>query len=428
MKALNTEHIAMVLAFAALITAADIQQVHAGNQNVTVIGGQSFGGSVIVTISLEQLEQLRQQYKSNPYDPALKQSLASAVINHGRVLVIQKQYVEATSQFDYAEELFPDNPQPSFLRGDMAYGLKQYDLARTELEKARKLGGDHPEILFMLGKVYYDTDDIRQAVELWTMYAQQRPEDESIQKLLANAQKELDLDSDMGKGNSSRFILSYDAAVKSVAAKQILSILEDAYNQVGRDLSLYPESRVSVILYASKDYRDITGAPGWTGGLYDGKIRIPVPAGGWSEIPPQVRNILYHEYSHVVVRKIVQGSCPVWLNEGLAEIAGRTQFDSPLTALQQAVAKKKLHSLATVSGPFISLSESDVHLAYQQSYSLVRYMVTTYGGQTVKELLIALGEGRSFDTAAEQAFSKVGRSFKEIYSEWHERVMSGQES
>ena len=374
--------------------------------------------------SQASLEELRKSYSANPYQPIIKKNLASAVMMHGIGLMRQKRYEEAAEQFLYAEELFPDDPQAAFLRGNAAYQLKQYDLARTELEKARNLGEDTADVLYFLGRVYYDTEDITGAVELWEQAVLKDPENRTLQELLVKAKRELSVDAGMGKGQSSRFILSSDAGIKSDVADRVLSVLEDAYNQVGRDFGAYPESRVPIILYTGKDYREITGSPGWSGGQYDGKIRLPV--GGMSELTPQIRSVLFHEYTHVVVRELTKGNCPVWLNEGLAEIEGRREYNPPLTALQQSAATGALLPFNTLAGSFATLQGKNVNLAYQQSYSLVSYMVSAYGWHTTKALLTALGEGLSFEAAATQAYRDVGRTFAEIVAEWRNQVAAGQ--
>jgi hypothetical protein len=50
-------------------------------------------------------------------------------------------------------------------------------------------------------------------------------------------------------------------------------------------------------------------------------------------------------------------------------------------------------------------------------------MISTYGWHTMKELLTALGEGRSFEAAAAQAYRGVGRTFPEIAAEWRDQVI-----
>jgi len=128
----------------------------------------------------------------------------------------------------------------------------------------------------------------------------------------------------------------------------------------------------------------------------------------------------------VVVRELTKGNCPVWLNEGLAEIEGRREFDPPLTALKQASVGNSLLPFSSLSGSFASLQGKSVDLAYQQSYSLVRYMTSTYGWHTIKEILAALGEGVSFETAAARVYQGVGRTFQEIIAEWRSQTVAGQ--
>ncbi len=371
------------------------------------------------------LEQFRNSYNANPYNPVSKKNLETAVLVQSIELLKQKKFEEASVQLEYAEELYPDDPQPPFLRGNAAYQLKQYDLARTELEKSRNLGGETVDLLYLLGKVFYDTEDVSRAVELWELAVQKDPENKSLQALLVKSKRELAVDAGMGKGQSSRFILSFDAGIKSDVADRVLGTLEDAYNQVGRDFSAYPESRVPVILYTGKDYREITGSPGWSGGQYDGKIRLPV--GGMTEVTPPVRGVIFHEYTHVVVRELTRGNCPVWLNEGLAEVEGKKELDYPLTVLSQASKDSTMPPLASLAGSFASLKGKSVDLAYQQSYSLVRYMVSVYGWHRMNDLLMALGEGNSFDSATEQAYHTAGRTFGEIFTEWRDRISAGQE-
>ena len=135
----------------------------------------------------------------------------------------------------------------------------------------------------------------------------------------------------------------------------MLKALERAYNRVGTDLSYYPSVRVPVILYTKKDYRSLTASPEWSGGLYDGKIRLPI--GGAAHMTPMLRGVLFHEYTHVVVRELTKGNCPSWLNEGLAEYSGRRLVGYSNADIVKVAAAKRaddtgfVRSFAYVSGP-----------------------------------------------------------------------------
>ena len=101
----------------------------------------------------------------------------------------------------------------------------------------------------------------------------------------------------------------YEGRERIETGKIVLRILEDAYGEVGRAFSHYPDQEIQVILYSDQQFQEVTDAPGWSGGVYDGKIRMPI--GGIEKETPGLRRILYHEYTHAVVRDITK-RCPTW--------------------------------------------------------------------------------------------------------------------
>src|SRR6185369_13180713 len=115
------------------------------------------------------------------------------------------------------------------------------------------------------------------------------PENKAVIESAAKARREAAVESRMNKGYSSMFVISHDEGTKSDLADAVLDVLETAYNRVGSDLAYYPVTRVPVILYTKKDYRVVTAGPEWSGGLYDGKVRLPI--GGARELTPVLRGV-----------------------------------------------------------------------------------------------------------------------------------------
>ena len=74
----------------------------------------------------------------------------------------------------------------------------------------------------------------------------------------------------------------------------------EAYGEIGKSFSYYPENPITVILYSDQQFRDITRTPAWTGGLFDGKIRIPTEGAG-SLSGGVLNRVLHHEYTHAIV-------------------------------------------------------------------------------------------------------------------------------
>jgi tetratricopeptide (TPR) repeat protein len=366
------------------------------------------------------LEQLSQAYHLFPLNVMLKQNLAEGYSAYGHQFFKQKKYEQADENFVKALELYPDNTTYILLHGICCYNLKLYDVARYELQRAREIAPESVELLYFLGLVQYDTDNRAEAVELWEQALKLAPGRTEISALLAKARKEIAVEAGMDRGHSSRFNLTYDPDVDSTFALALLDVLEAAANLVGAELGLFPEARVPVAVYTRADYKTVTDSPDWSGGFYDGTIRLPF--GALKEVTPALRSILYHEYAHVVVFELTRGNCPLWLNEGIAEMFGRMQLNQPMVALGRAARSGTFADFRKLEAGFSSFSSREAGLAYQQSYSLVDFMVKSYGWHRVKQILSDLGQGMTFDTAVSQALKDYNLNYDRLVLEWRASV------
>lgn len=362
------------------------------------------------------LEQLQKAYSMYPYDPVLKKNLAEAYTFVGQRRMKENRFEEAAASFDLARELFPDTPRYYVFRGIALYYAKFADAAQNELERARSMGGDSPEILYYLARIQYDAGNLGQALEFLEKTLALKGDFPAAAEMAAKVRRELEVEKTMDRGYSSRFVISYDADVRSHLAGDILSALEDAYNAIGRDLSLFPAMRIPVILYTRKDFRTVTAGPDWSGGLYDGKIRLPV--GGADQLSDQLKGVLYHEYTHVVVQELTHGNCPTWLNEGLAELQGRKIFNPPMGELGKAAKKSGYIPFNRLEKGFTDLATREAALAYQQSYSLVNFMVSSYGWPKISEILSYLGAGMKIGDAVKKALGDFGLDYDGMIAEW----------
>jgi tetratricopeptide (TPR) repeat protein len=368
----------------------------------------------------KKLESLRTAYQLFPLNEKLKHDLAETYANYGNLLFNRRQYERADENFLKASELYPDEAAFALSRGICNYYLKRYDIARYELERTRPDGPDSVERLYYLGLVLYETDNRQQAMELWELALKLSPDRQELINLLKKARKETAVEDNMDRGNSSRFNLTYDPGVNTTLALAILDVLESAANQVGAELGHFPEARVPVAIYKRADYKDVTDSPDWSGGVYDGTIRLPF--GALSEITPPMRAILFHEYAHVVVFDLTRGNCPVWLNEGIAEVFGRRQFIHPSSEAGQAALKGSVIDVRRLEGSFSGLSSNEAALAYQQSYTLVSYLVTAYGWHRVNAILNALGKGMNISAAIASALQDYSLSYDGLVKEWRESL------
>jgi tetratricopeptide (TPR) repeat protein len=412
--------------FRSLYTAFGILLLMLTTASATPIGSDpvlrgDYGAELLQRGEYEKgIEQLREAYQLFPLNTTYKRNLAEGYAAFGQQQIKQKHYEQADENFIKAVEIYPEDAGYALWRGICNYHLKKYDVARYELERAMTIRPDSPEVLYYLGLVQFETDNRQQALELWEQALKLSPGRKEIIELLAKARKENAVESSMDSGHSSRFDLTYDPGVDTAFALAILDVLESAANQVGAELGLFPESRVPVGIYKRADYKTVTDSPDWSGGFYDGKIRLPF--GSLNEITPAMRGILYHEYAHVVVFELTRGNCPLWLNEGIAEMFGRIQYNRPLPALKQAVRERKLVDFRKLEANFSEFSPTEAALAYQQSYALVNYMVTTYGWHRVNKILSGLGTGLSFDESVTSALKDYNLNYDTLVKEWRASV------
>ncbi len=370
------------------------------------------------------LEQFQKANSYFPYDPVIKKNLAMAYAHVAKKKMRGSDFTGAVDDLDRALELDPDERPFLVLKGIASYYLKRYDTARDCLERGMPESGDGWDALYYLGWVSYDTDDLAKALEYWEKARALQPDNPELKTQIAKVKRELAVQPGRDTGYSSRFRITYDAAVSSSLADAVLDELESAYNRVGADLDCYPEGDVAVALYTLKEFRGVTQGPEWSGGIFDGKIRLPI--GGVTEMNPHLRAVLDHEYAHVVIFGITGGNCPTWLNEGIAQVEELRQGD-PLSRLLEGAARKGgIIPWKALEGSFMSFGTQQAALAYEESYAAVRYLVDTYGWYKVKQVLVNLGNGMTPAQAFARAFDDYGLDYAALEREWRASLPAGE--
>lgn len=326
----------------------------------------------------------------------------------------------------------PDEQKEMKRKAVLLFNAKDYDGA---LKLFREIKEPGPEVLLGTGISYFRLGDYKSSVLFLKKLLSQDEKNFTALKIIAfayyrlddieesfvNAQRGLSVGRDaelealferVGRErtarrgyteeDSSHFRILFDGYEHGSVEREILDILEDAYGTIGKGLDYFPPEPVTVILYTDRDFYDTTRAPHWSGGLYDGKIRIPVR--GMDLRKPVVRKVLFHEYTHVIVRNLAH-SCPLWINEGLAEYFS-TRYQ---------VRTGQVIPLRDMETSFAGLSDSNVALAYRESYSAVSFLTDRYGLYRMKAVLEGFGSGKEADDAFEDA---LGITYGEFVSGW----------
>ena len=263
-----------------------------------------------------------------------------------------------------------------------------------------------------MGRERYARGDIAGASEFLGKALEIDPSDAELKRELARAEGERSTEESMGTRDGSRFLVKFDGGENAVAGHLIGLLLEEAYIKVGSDLDLRPEGRVEALLYTRERFRDITRSPSWAGAIYDGRIKIP--AGGITEKTSELEKVVFHEYTHAVVRDASKGRAPVWLNEGIAQYEeGRSSAEySRLLSDVAGTGKVRLRAL---EGSFMGLKSDQAQIAYLLSLSATEYIIREFGLFSVRNILENLGKGMGMDEAISTA---LGLSYADLERSW----------
>ena len=314
------------------------------------------------------------------------------------VMEMQRGQVDqANGHFERAIQATPDQPNLLQWHAIALASLGRYADAAYELERATSLKPDSVDLLRLLGMARYDADRTADAIEAWKK-AQELSPDTKTEHLLRKAERELRVDDRSGKKESRHFTLHYQGDRTSPRLQsELLASLETQYQDISRQLGYEPSANIIVILYAQKEFVDITEAPSWAGALNDGKLRIPI--GGLSSMNLEVERVLKHELTHSFVASLGSGRCPTWLNEGLAQIMEGRSSSGLRYELSELFHDRKEVPLPVLEGSFTRFSSLQAEVAYAESLAAVEYLRDRYGLGEISRMVESIGTGESSEQA-----------------------------
>ncbi len=190
-------------------------------------------------------------------------------------------------------------------------------------------------------------------------------------------------------------------------AQELMAVAHQALARLAEDTGACLVKPVKLYIYANaQDLREAMIYPQeWTGGAAFtryGIIAIGITPNNlhWGEVA------IAHELTHLVIHQMTlnpYNELPTWLDEGLAMHTEGPLEPAYAALLNKAVAEESLISVRSLSSPFSAFGEEAV-LSYAQSYSLVDFLIDSYGQGKMLELLNTFKQGSSYDGALEKVY------------------------
>jgi hypothetical protein len=250
-----------------------------------------------------------------------------------------------------------------------------------------------------------DTDLAVRTIEAAQKYA---PKDQALAMLLARYRREGDAHATFSDRRFERFRVMFEGHAEQSLAMQATTVFDSAFYTIGSVLGEYPPDTIVAVLYTEQQFRDMTRAPAWSTGQYDGRIRVPVS--GAEQHPAEFHRVLVHELTHAVVAEIAGRRVPTWLHEGLAQHFEGADAEE---ARRRLKASGRTIPLETLERSFMQLSAADARTAYDESLAAVDVLFDRPGFGWIR-LLHRLRDGATF----RDAIGFFGFSYHDLERGW----------
>jgi tetratricopeptide (TPR) repeat protein len=326
-------------------------------------------------------------------------------LNEAGWKALKDGYIDrAAALFKEALELRPDDPVLIMGSGAAASAQGKQQDAIERLQRALELNPQLTAASRLLGRIAYAEGDVELAVHTYENALKYAPGDSGLARELDGWRRETDVHRTFDERRYDQFRVMFEGREEKALARQTTDVFHVAFRTICQKLGEYPTSTIVAVLYTEQEFRDITRAPRWSGGQYDGRIRVPV--GGALDHPDLFERVLTHELTHAVIANIAPQGIPHWLNEGLAQYF---EGANPDAARKRVKALGRPIPLKTLEGSFSRLSGIDVQIAYDESLVAVNVMLDRPGFIWTK-LFHRLEESSS----AEDAIKSFGWSYADL--------------
>ena len=298
----------------------------------------------------------------------------------------------AAALFAEALTFRPDDPVLLLGSGAAASAQGKQQDAMARLQRALELNPRLTTASRLLGRIAYTEGDVDLAIRTYENALKYAPGDTGLSRELDGWRRDNDVHRAFDERRYDQFRVMFEGREEKELARQATDVFHLAFRTICHRLGEYPTSTFVAILYTEKQFRDITRAPEWSGGQYDGRIRVPV--GGALDHPELFERVLTHELTHAVIAHIAPQGVPQWLNEGLAQYFEGANADAARRRMKTLGRSIPLKSLEQ---SFTRLNRLDVQAAYDESLVAVNVMLDRPG--FIWTRLLHELDSRSFETS-----------------------------
>ncbi|HEY0009892.1 MAG TPA: tetratricopeptide repeat protein, partial [Tepidisphaeraceae bacterium] len=225
------------------------------------------------------------------------------------------------------------------------------------------------------------------------------------------------------KRETPHFILYFDPKADPIVADQIGPFMERCYDDLTKTFGFEPKQKVIVQIYPNDDEFSVrmAGVPGIENyGVSFGRVLATIaPRRGTKQGNFNWARVLRHELVHTINILQSKNRCPRWVTEGLAvwQEGVPFRFANVPPELYKRTMEGTLFRVRSFPLAFIAPKHPlDGEQAYTQGAYLAKYMVATYGSDSIVKLLNGYAQSMTDDEAFEHA---TGQPLTVMEDRWH---------
>jgi hypothetical protein len=225
---------------------------------------------------------------------------------------------------------------------------------------------------------------------------------------------------------TGQVVVVYEESLRGAA-----EVVADGYDALRLDLETIFGWKLdfvpTVVLIRERDeFQQITGTNIVVAIAVPDKDLIVIDHSRMHMHPFSLGTTLKHELCHLLLHHAIQGeNLPAWLDEGVAQWASGGPAEivkgGRESILKAAALANSQIALSSLNKGFPPDLESLV-LAYEESKSLVEYMVSEFGTTSMLNLLQHLKDGDGVESAA---LKSLGVSMADLERRWHDHLRTG---
>jgi len=331
--------------------------------------------------------------------------------------------------------LAPQDPFPHLALADLLLERGNIKLAATHLDKARTRAEADPTLQGYLKKLTAKVESAAPASQSVASVPHSpqpvgpatSPKDSHFPPSVATPASQTPPASVSPSGGRTRqlaspetghFTVQFDGSPDQATWTRMKAILDYAHEEITQKFGHAPSKPMAVVLHTHQKFAGTSGSPIWADTLFDltsGAIHIPVQEA--LEDLALFSRIVRHEFVHALLFEYLKGRStvvPTWLTEGLVMHLAEDPWSDVEDAKQHSAA---LIPLTSLQGAWGQLPSESALIAYLEAGSATQNLLDRYSMYGVRQVMTALRDGRSLDTAMQQ---KLSVSYEQFQRQWEQ--------